>query len=205
MTLYVEDNFPKNGNVTKNNKIVNKSIEGDGNFVDPSAINVVCFGEANSIGSNVKNSEIFNSSGCIINSGLKNVCIINSSGVIATEDDVVYVYNSRVPAIRASYKITTVNSTNIDQIYYYATSDDECMLIDSTDGAWTIRLLSASLPSMYRNGYGKLINIKKIDSTGNIVTIQASNSYIDGEQYIQLTQQYESVTLISDGTNYNII
>jgi len=86
--------FPKTGSKNKPNKITNVVIEGRGNYVNPTAENVIVNGDSNSIGYNVKDSSILGSSGCTIMAGLKNVQIINSSGVIATEDGMVCINNT---------------------------------------------------------------------------------------------------------------
>lgn len=86
-----EEVFPKTTEVEKPNVISNPVIKGRGNFVDPSAENVLVSGDSNSVGAYVKDSYILGSSGCIIPAGLRNVYILNSSGVIATESDTNYI------------------------------------------------------------------------------------------------------------------
>lgn len=73
-------------------------------------------------------------------------------------------------------------------------SDDTC-LADATSTAFTV-----TLPAASGNG-GKKFTIKKIDSTSNIVTIaRAGSDTIDGATSALLSLQYESVTLVSDGS-----
>jgi hypothetical protein len=53
---------------------------------------------------------------------------------------------------------------------------------------------------------GQMLWIKKIDSTSNAVTIDGNGSEtIDGAASITLTSQYQSITLVSDGTNWFIV
>lgn len=62
-----------------------------------------------------------------------------------------------------------------------------------------------TLPSAIGN-YGKIFEIKKMDSTATSVTLDASGSEtIDGELTYSLYQQYEMVRLISDNTQWLII
>lgn len=92
-----EEVFPKTNQVEKPNTIINPVIKGRGNYIDPSAENVICFGDANSVGANCKNIALFNSSGCVVNAGVIGSTIINSSGVIVSEDNQTYVYGSLIP------------------------------------------------------------------------------------------------------------
>lgn len=199
MTLQVEDIFPKNNSINRPNRKVNQSIEGSGNFVDPTAINVVCFGDSNSIGQNVKDSQIFNSSGCVIPSGLKNVTIFNSSGIVVTTDDVIYINNNIVSPVQPGLKITRVDNQ------YTVTSEDQFLLCDASNTSFTVLLRPASAIDMYKNGFCKIIRIKKIDSSSNQIAIGSTADLIDGDSVKYLTAQYESLTLITDGANYNII
>jgi len=49
---------------------------------------------------------------------------------------------------------------------------------------------------------GKVVTVKKKDSSGNTVTIGGGTGNIDGASNYVLYSQYESVTLMSDGTNW---
>ncbi len=53
---------------------------------------------------------------------------------------------------------------------------------------------------------GRLLNFKKNDSSANTVTINRTGSdTIDGQTSVVLTVQYQTVTIQSDGTNWNIL
>ena len=52
---------------------------------------------------------------------------------------------------------------------------------------------------------GRIINIKKIDSTANTVTITPPSGTIDGTSNRVLTIQYQSITIVCDGINHFII
>lgn len=52
---------------------------------------------------------------------------------------------------------------------------------------------------------GKKYTIKKIDSTGNSVTVGTVAGLIDGASVYSLTSQYMRVTVVSDGVNWNIV
>lgn len=76
---------------------------------------------------------------------------------------------------------------------------DDVSLVNATGGAVTITLTGVATS-------GKRVTIKKTDSTANAVTIQRDgSSTIDGATTKILYSQYESITVISDGTNWHII
>jgi len=85
-----------------------------------------------------------------------------------------------------------------------ATSGNETVLANAALNAITITLPSAvSFP-------GIIHTIKKVDSTANIVSIASvSGQTIDGTNAtsspIQINVQYLTLTLVSDGSNWNII
>lgn len=76
---------------------------------------------------------------------------------------------------------------------------DKLILVDATSGAVTITLLAAATA-----GDGFRVAIKKIDSSGNAVTIDGNGSEtIDGNATSTLSTQYDSDNLISDGSNWH--
>jgi len=83
---------------------------------------------------------------------------------------------------------------------YIATASDNSIFCNASGGAFTI-----TLPAASGNG-GLILNIKKIDSSVNAVTIDANASEtIDGALTAVITTQYESVTIQCDGTEWWII
>ena len=79
----------------------------------------------------------------------------------------------------------------------YTANYGDIVLVDASGGAVTITLPSPKA--------GAFINVKKIDSSSNAVTIDGGGANIDGQASIQITTQYESYTLVSDGSNWWII
>ena len=68
---------------------------------------------------------------------------------------------------------------------------------DATSGPMTCTLPPASSVP------GQVFLLKKVDSTANVVTIAASGTdTIDGASSKRFTRQYQAMTLISDGTNW---
>ena len=79
----------------------------------------------------------------------------------------------------------------------YTASSGDIVLANASGGAITI-----TLPPPQANA---IVNVKKIDSSTNPVTVDGGGADIDGQPSIQMTTQYESYTLISDGSNWWII
>ena len=74
------------------------------------------------------------------------------------------------------------------------------VFVDATSGALTVTLPSAS------SAVGRYFNVKKIDSTSNAVTVDADGSEtIDGSTTASLASQYDSLSIVSDGTEWFII
>jgi hypothetical protein len=71
---------------------------------------------------------------------------------------------------------------------------------DASGGAFTVTLPAAAGAKLHT------YNIKKTDSSGNAVTIDGNASEtVDGDLTKSLNLQYESLTIISNGSNWYII
>lgn len=83
---------------------------------------------------------------------------------------------------------------------YTATVSDDLILCNSSGGAFTVTLYAASGNS------GKILKIKKTDSSVNAVTIDGNASEtIDGALTTTLSTQYEIITIICDGSNWHLV
>lgn len=70
----------------------------------------------------------------------------------------------------------------------------------------SVSQVSINLPDAAASNADRVIIIKKMDATTNRVRINPDGSdTIDGQSDYYLTAQYQSVTLVSDGTNWNIV
>jgi len=86
---------------------------------------------------------------------------------------------------------------NIYSVNKTLTNGDSVILVNAAAAPVTITL-PASIS-------GKYFDIKKIDATANAVTIVPTSGTIDGGASVVITVQYNSVTVIGDGTNFAII
>lgn len=91
-----------------------------------------------------------------------------------------------------------IRSQNSDAIQ---TVNDYTILIDASLGNRQVTILSAI------GNQGRILNVKKIDATANIVTLLpvVGGQTIDGSPTYVLTVQYQSVTIQSDNANWFII
>ena len=83
--------------------------------------------------------------------------------------------------------------------YTVSTNDGDNVQINTSasGGAVTITFYAAS------GNAGKLITVKKTDSSANAVTLDGNASEtLDGATTATLTAQYDSATFICDGTNW---
>lgn len=81
---------------------------------------------------------------------------------------------------------------------YTATADDYTILCDATAGDITITLPAASGLDQH------IFNIKKIDSTANLVTITSTDT-IDDEASVSTYIQWTNIVVQSDGANWYIL
>jgi len=94
--------------------------------------------------------------------------------------------------IRVAYSSKSANYTTL--------ATDEVIAVDASGAARTITLLTASSRA------GQKFSIKKTDNSVNAVTINTTSSQtIDGASTYTLSNQYDGVTVISNGSNWLII
>ena len=75
------------------------------------------------------------------------------------------------------------------------------MLASASSGAVTI-----TLPDAAGTNANRVIIVKKMDATSNAVTVTGTGGdTIDGQTNFILTTQYASITVVSDGSNWNIV
>jgi hypothetical protein len=91
-----------------------------------------------------------------------------------------------------------IRSQNSDAVQ---SVNDYTILIDASLGNRQVTVLSAI------GNQGRILNVKKIDATANIVTLLpiVGGQTIDGAPTYVLTVQYQSVTIQSDNANWFII
>lgn len=82
---------------------------------------------------------------------------------------------------------------------YTVTAEDEVVLMDATGGAKTITLITGPAPGQY-------YTFKKIDASANAVTVDTPGTEtIDGSATFVLANQYDTVTIVSDGAQWWVV
>lgn len=83
---------------------------------------------------------------------------------------------------------------------YAATALDYVILCDASGGVFTITLPAAA------TALKRVYNIKKIDLSGNVVTLDPDGTEtIDGDLTVPLSAPYESLMLVTDGSNWFVL
>ena len=98
-------------------------------------------------------------------------------------------------AVTEAKRERTITSTQITGATHSITKD--IVLCDASSNA-----INATLPTAVA---GKRVTVKKTDSSANAVTITGPTNGIDGATTKLLYHQYETITCVSDGTNWFII
>ena len=97
----------------------------------------------------------------------------------------------------AGFHSAVTTKTNTD---YTLTVNDDVVLFDTGATTRTATLPAASTAT------GKIYHIKKIDAGAGLVTIDGNASEtIDGDLMPDITAQYESFMIVSDGSNWHVI
>lgn len=81
---------------------------------------------------------------------------------------------------------------------YTLTSSNDVVLADTSGGNVTLTLPTAV-------GVSKLFTLKKIASANTMTIATTSAQTIDGSSSIAITAQYESITVASDNSNWDVI
>jgi len=90
-------------------------------------------------------------------------------------------------------------TTSVTTELHSASTLDKYILASRALGV-TVFLLSAAVA-----GDGFEVTVKNVGATGTVTVVGAFPSTIDGSTTAALTTQYESITVVSDGTTWNII
>lgn len=161
------------------------NVKGQRNRVGAGAFDFKILGNDNQVGEGANNITILGNNNQV-NAGLNNVVIINSDSQVVTE--------SNTTIIDGKKQWHYVDATTT-----YTASDREFVLADATSGAFTVTLPSVT------DSADVWINVKKTDSSANIVTVSpGAIGFIDGAATQTLTTQYEAVDFYCDGSNWFI-
>ena len=186
-----------NGTATNGNSIGNRGITttGSGNYVSGSVQGVNITGSNNSIFSGARNV-IIQGDGNTVKSGLKNVQLINSNNQTVTESNVMYINDE----IQGSGSFETRDAD------FIANENIRTYLIDTAGGSVLARFSSSYGTTNGLPHVGKTWTFKKIHSANQaVIDATAIPALIDGNSTYTLTSNNDSVTMMWDGQQFNII
>lgn len=129
----------------------------------------------------------------------------NAMTVIAPDASTIKVLTSGGTGADPSWQNVSPSALNVASktANYTLTASDDLILANSSGGAFTLTLPTAAGIT------GKVYHIKKTDSTfatANAITIDGNGSEtIDGDLTTTLNTQYESISIVSDGTNWQML
>lgn len=96
-----------------------------------------------------------------------------------------------------TYVTEVSTDTTLDATHY-------TVLVDATAGDVVVSLPSAA--SALSGGIGRPYNVKKVDASANTVTVDGDAAeVIDASAALVLTTQWQSVTVQSNGTSWNLL
>jgi hypothetical protein len=195
--------FRGNGNTGKRFDI---TVSGNNNRVAESAQGITISGDNNIVTEGVEdvfitgdNNGVAASSGIVITgdnnvvSTSSNVTLINTNNkVIGNQTNVVFINGIAMYGGYSHEHITSSKSTDFEH---------RVLLCDATSGSITLELPAPE------NYFGYSVIVKKVDSSSNYVRINASanGSTIDKDTSIDITDQFVSYEVYSDGEEWHII
>ena len=186
-----------NGTATNGNSIGNRGITttGSGNYVSGSVQGAAITGSNNNIFSGARNV-IIQGDGNTVKSGVKNIQLINSNNQTVTESNVMYINDE----IQGSGSFETRDAD------FIANENIRTYLIDTAGGSVLARFSSSygtvnGLPHV-----GKIWTFKKLHSANQaVIDATAIPALIDGNSTYTLSANNDSVTMMWDGQQFNII
>jgi hypothetical protein len=105
-----------------------------------------------------------------------------------------------VPTWSANNSGYTTTTKVTGQSPYSVTTSDAVIFADAASGNVTI-----TLPAAAAGNHGFKFYIKRIDSASNTVTVDTAGGNIDGAASHTLPLQYQSITVVSNGSNWFIL
>jgi hypothetical protein len=173
---------------------------GENVFIDDTVIGAKVSGSDIYISAGAKGISVLGSSGVTVTGGIEYATVLNSNGVEITKDKSLYINSLAIKDTASGVRVKSITGN------YTALWSDTVLLVNATGGNITITLPDSALVASTKDEMGKLFYIKKVDASANTVTIDGySAQTIDGAATYVINTQYDSVTIVSDGSNYHIV
>ncbi len=208
-TIVLTPFFGTDGIVNNNNNTDRvDGNTGGGNTFGSGIKSYIGNGSDNYIHDYVDTVAMVNSSGDTVYAGLKNVTLIGTNDQVITSGDVVFINGVVTPKIFSMYSL--VERVDSSTKTFTVSLGGGLVLVDTGATDTGINLPSAGsiyyYDNVYGGAFGKILNIKKIDSgAGHVIISPDGSETIDGQLTQSLTTQYDNITIQSDGTNWHIL
>lgn len=135
--------------------------------------------------------------------GIEERVVTNEADIDQLQIDVVTAQTDATQALDdAAEALSAAETPRVDTYSADATitSEQRIVLCNASTGAMTITLYAAS------GNTGRELQIKKIDSSANFVTVDGNASEtIDGDETFALELEKECITIHCDGTNWVVV
>jgi hypothetical protein len=164
-------------------------VQGKDNYVSPDARSVDILGDGNTVGQSTDQIRIIGNNN-IIEGGVTGVTLINTDDQTITTSDITYIDGEISESSRLVQEVT--DDSNMSKLY-------KLTLVDTSSKQVTIQIPDPSTCT------GMIFRIKLIDNTNDCIINPAGAATIDGETTLNLVNNYDSVSLQSDGDEYHII
>lgn len=152
------------------------------------------------IGGNLQGTVSLNGNAQLISRGVLNSADITGTTVSGISPTWITDSSSMTSGAVSNTKINQVDDLLLTTSTDFTLTKETIVLADASANAITVTLPSADAYT------GRRIEIKKIDDSSNIVTIQPVNSQtIDGSLSAQLISQNQVFEIISDGSNWFVM
>jgi hypothetical protein len=173
---------------------------GENIFIHDSTIGAKVSGSDIYIAGGTKGVSVLGSSGVTVAGGVEYTMVLGSSGTTVTQSGALYINGLAVKDTGSGVRVKSVTA-NYDAVW-----SDTVLLVNASGGNITINLPDSGFVASAKDEMGKLFYIKKVDASANTVTIDGySTQTIDGAGTYVINTQYDSVTIVSDGSNYHIV
>lgn len=138
------------------------------------------------------------SSGVVVAEETEFTTVINSVGTQIDKSGALYINGLPIKDTGSAVRVKSITAN------YTAEWSDTVLLVNATGGNITVTLPDSGTVSSTKDEMGKIFHVKKVDASANTVTIDGfSTQTIDGATTKVLTTQYDSISIVSDGSNWH--
>ena len=196
----LEDGIKGWFNTQRNGNVFGGENLGENVFIHESTLGAKVSGSDIYIAGGTKGISVLGSSGVTVAGGVEYTTVLGSSGSTITQSGAVYINSLAIKDTGSAVRVKSITGN------YTAAWSDTVLLVNASGGNITITLPDSGFVASPKDEMGKLFYIKKVDSSANTVTIDGySAQTIDGVATYVINSQYDSVTLVSDGSNFHIV